>query len=336
MLVVLTGGGTGGHLSIVKALKVELKKRGATLYYIGSTKGQDRKWFESDSDFDSKLFLDTKGVVNQSFFGKIASIYKILESSIMIIRFILKHRVQKVISVGGFSAAPASIASILTKRDFYIHEQNSVIGSLNRLLRPFAKEFFSSYIKDSTLTSYPINKEFFDKSRDRVKIESIIFIGGSQGAVAINNFALTIAKTLNEKGIKIIHQTGERDYQRVKDEYEKMQIDVDVFDFSSDLVDKISQADFAISRAGAGTLWELCANRVPTLFIPYPYAAKNHQYYNAKFLVDRDLALLCKESDLSENILTNILEFDIEKVSKELKKEILPNGVEEIVDIVYK
>ena len=127
-----------------------------------------------------------------------------------------------------------------------------------------------------------VSKDFFTAARVRDKVRTVAFFGGSQGAVCINDFALKLAPRLNEMGIKIIHQTGKNDFDRVKFEYDKLNIQADVFDFSKEIPLKMAAADFAVSRAGASTLWELCANSLPTFFIPYKHAAGDHQYYNAK------------------------------------------------------
>ena len=330
--IVVTGGGTGGHLSVAKSLIYEFHKRGYKVIFIGSTKGADKDWFENESKLSKAYFLDTKGVVNQGKLGKIKSLYMILKAMVKVLKIYKEHNIAKVISVGGFSAAPASFASIFSKVDFYIHEQNSVMGKLNSITSKFAKEIFSSYDKSSTIKDYPINQEFFKHQRIRNELKTIIFLGGSQGATAINNFAIKIAPLLKEKNINIIHQTGKNDYKRIKEEYKKLNIEVKIFDFTTNILEYMNKADFAISRSGASTLWELSALGLPALYIPYPFAAANHQYFNAKFLLDDNLCLLKKQEDLKTEVLENILNTNIEDISKNLISSISKNGVVKIVD----
>lgn len=331
--IAITGGGTGGHLKIAKAIKEELNKRGVKPIFIGSTYGQDRVWFEDDDGFSKKYFFDTKGVVNQSFIGKFGSLAKIYKAMREVQKIFNDEKITKVFSVGGYSSAPASFASIVTKRELFIHEQNAIIGKSNRLLKPFAKEFLSSYF-NSKVKDYPIDEYFFKSARERREVKTIIFLGGSQGARHINSFALFIAKDLEKMGIKIIHQTGDKDFLRVKEAYEEMGIFADVFNFHKNLIEKIKEADFAISRSGASTLWELVANQVPTLFVPYPYSAKDHQYYNAKFLADKGLCFLKREDELKEDFIFELLKKDFSEISKKLKDEISQNGAKEIVDLL--
>jgi UDP-N-acetylglucosamine--N-acetylmuramyl-(pentapeptide) pyrophosphoryl-undecaprenol N-acetylglucosamine transferase len=330
--VIVTGGGTGGHLSVAKSLIDEFYDRGYKVIFIGSTKGADKKWFEDYEKLDTTHFFETQGVVNQNIFGKFKSGLLILKALLSSLRIIKKYKVKKVISVGGFSAAPASFASIIANTDFYIHEQNSVMGKLNRVTSKYATEIFSSYDKQSLIKDYPINQKFFEYSRIREDIKTIIFLGGSQGATAINNFALKIAPILKQNNINIIHQSGKNDYERVKKAYEQMQIEVELFDFSTEILNYMDKADFAISRSGASTLWELCALGMPALYVPYPYAAADHQYHNAKFLLDDDLCLLSRQNDLDEKILGQILDLDIKDVSNRLINTIKKDGVKLIVD----
>jgi len=332
--VVITGGGTGGHLSVAKSFIEEFYSRGYKVIFIGSTKGQDRQWFEDEPKLEKTFFLDTRGVVNQNLFGKFVSLWMVFKAVLKSIGTIKKYNVKKVVSVGGFSASPASFASILTKTDFYIHEQNSVMGRLNKLTAKYAKEVFSSYLEASKVKDYPINEKFFQNQRVRTDIKTVIFLGGSQGARSINNFALKVAPKLNEMGIKIIHQAGKNEFEKVKEEYAKFDFEVDVFDFTTELLSKMNNSDFAVSRAGASTLWELVALGIPTFFIPFPYAAANHQYHNAKYLVDNDLCFLQSEKELDENYFFECLETNIQEKSERLLDCIHKDAVKNIVDII--
>ncbi|MCF6201806.1 MAG: undecaprenyldiphospho-muramoylpentapeptide beta-N-acetylglucosaminyltransferase, partial [Hydrogenimonas sp.] len=323
--ILLTGGGTGGHLAIVRAVKEELLKRGIKPYYIGSTAGQDRNWFEDDEDFEEKLFLPSKGVVNKKGVAKLSSLMEVLRSAMRAGRFMKSRSVDAVLSVGGFSAAPASFAAVALRAPLFVHEQNAVSGKLNRILKPFAKSFFNSY--GNGAVSYPVSDIFFEKARIRESVESVIFLGGSQGARAINDFALSVAPKLKGRGIKIIHQTGGADLARVKMGYEKQSIEADIFPFSKEIAEKIAEADFAVSRAGASTLWELAANGIPTLFVPYPYAAGDHQYHNAKYLADKDAGWVLREEELRRESFWKIIEDeDMQRVSERLRQEAKRGG----------
>ncbi len=220
----------------------------------------------------------------------------------------------------GFSAAPASLASFSRFIPLFIHDKNAVEGRFNSLLKPYAKSFISAYDKNSSIQGYPVKEVFFKNARVREEIKNIIFLGGSHGAKAINDLALSVAAKLHEKGIKIIHQAGESDYERVKESYERLGIDVELFGFTQEIPALISKADFAVSRAGASTLWELSANGCPALYVPYPYAAADHQYHNAAFIVENNLGWCQREGDELEEKLLSLLSEPLKEKSENLLK----------------
>ncbi len=333
MNIAITGGGTGGHLTIAKALKEELNKRGIKPLFIGSTYGQDRAWFEEDAGWSAKYFFETSGVVNKKGLAKLGALFGIFKAMMKARGIFKRYKIEAVFSVGGYSAAPASFAAIMMHKKFYIHEQNAVMGRLNKLLAPKATMLFSSY-HDSVIKDYPVRDIYFNNARVRTEIKTMIFLGGSQGASAINDFALSVAKTLQEKKIHIIHQCGQRDLQKCQKFYHDNKIEVDLFDFTNALEEKIKEADFAICRAGASTVWELSASQLPALFIPYPYAAGNHQYHNAKFLVDKNLALMVKQADITPAVLEDIFDANIQKMSEGLSIMIEKEGAKKIVDAI--
>jgi len=340
MSIVMTGGGTGGHLAIVRAVKESIiqfnTKNSATpqLIYIGSTKGQDKKWFEADNDFAYKYFIESQGVVNQGVFGKMNALFKIAISAWKVRKLLKTHNARVVFSVGGFSAAPAALAAKLCGVPLVIHEQNAKIGLLNRLLKPYATKFISSYLKESPIQAYPVNQIFFKNARIRTHIKTVIFLGGSQGAKAINELALSLAESLTGRGISIIHQAGESHVDSVKNQYKQMGIEAEVFGFTDQMASLMQKADFAIARAGASTLWELAATALPTLYIPYPYAAGDHQFYNAKFLVDKGLAWIMREDTLLAEGVLVLLDEEIESKSKGLLECVKKDGSNQIAKLL--
>ncbi|MCB4749242.1 MAG: UDP-N-acetylglucosamine--N-acetylmuramyl-(pentapeptide) pyrophosphoryl-undecaprenol N-acetylglucosamine transferase [Sulfurovum sp.] len=353
MSIVMTGGGTGGHLAIVQAVKEQLAdniRKGiqyevpqgdkalfspfSPLIYIGSTKGQDKQWFEDDEDFDIKYFFETEGVVNQRGIRKLKSLWKMFHAVYQARRLLKKHDVKVVFSVGGFSAAATAIAAKTLRIPLVIHEQNAALGSLNRLLKPYANVFISSYLKESPIKAYPVKKVFFDNARIRKTIKTIIFLGGSQGARAINTLALSIAPELKKHNIKIIHQAGVNHIDSVQNAYVDLDIEAEVFGFTTKLSDYMKEADFAIARAGASTLWELVSTALPTLFIPYPYAVSDHQYHNAKFLVKKKLAWMMRENEINEEKILSLLHENISDRSKKLMKIVECNGSQKIATLL--
>ena len=318
MKLCITGGGTGGHLMIAEALLEAAISRGHEAIFIGSTHGQDRKYFEVGSAFSETYFLETTGVVNQKGLGKLKALSKVFRAFFKARKILKKNNINATYSVGGFSAAPASFATLSLSLPLFIHEQNAVFGRLNRLLKPLATNFISAYDEDSSIKGYPVKEQFYNTARVRETLEAIIFLGGSHGARAINDLALDVAEELSKRQIKIIHQAGEADYNRVQESYEELGIEVELYGFTKELPSLIARADLAISRAGASTLWELTANGCPAFYVPYPYAAGDHQYYNAKFIVDKEMGWCEREGESLESELVKILDEALRERSQKL------------------
>ena len=430
MRVVITGGGTGGHLSVAKAFLEEFNRREITCGFVGSTRGQDQLYFAKEEKFHQKWFLDSCGVVNQRGFSRVSALWqqgRALKKAFEILR---EFKPDFVLSVGGYSAAPAAFGAKLLGIPLIIHEQNARIGRLNKILKPFAMLFFSSYLENSPIKFYPVLEGVFRNARVRESVQTILFMGGSQGARAINNFALSMGTELKNRGIKVLCQSGKADFRRVvleflndglkvgilRENWELLKemeseavdskavlinglphsanapfamtevgssktafamtegkqdskagvesvkgvgsgqdaeslenrvqcveigefsgVDVVVFGFSKSMAEIYALCDFAVCRAGASSLWELCANGLPALFVPYPYAAGNHQYYNAHFIEQKGLGFLCLEQDLFCNVLWDsleLLEGNISKISANLQKECAIDATAQMCDVI--
>ncbi|MDD2567656.1 MAG: glycosyltransferase, partial [Thiovulaceae bacterium] len=232
MRLCITGGGTGGHLMIADALLQAALPRKHETIFIGSTSGQDQKYFKENSKFSHVYFLPTSGVVNKKGLGKIGALWRIFKAFFTARTLLRKHKIQALYSVGGFSAAPAALAAISLRIPLFIHEQNAVTGRLNALLKPFAKRFISAYDTNSPIRGYPVKQLFSSHSRIRKNVRTVIFLGGSQGAKAINDLALRVAPELQKKGISIIHQCGENDFERVKEVYETLGVEAELYGFT--------------------------------------------------------------------------------------------------------
>ena len=341
MSIIMTGGGTGGHLAIIKAVKEQfsvsseqVEGSSEELIYIGSTKGQDKQWFEKDDDFKEKYFFDTRGVVNQKGLGKLRSLWMMFQAMREARKLLKKHDAKVVFSVGGFSSAATAFAAKSMGIPLVIHEQNAALGSLNKLMKPYAKAFISSYLEESPIKAYPIKEIFFENARLRKEVKTVIFLGGSQGAKAINELALSLAPELKNRGIKIIHQAGVNNIDEVEKAYGDLGIEAEVFGFTTKLADYMNEADFAIARAGASTLWELSSTALPTLFIPYPYAASDHQFYNAQFLVEKELAWLMREDEIEVDKVLEMLNEDMETKSKGLIEIVEKDGSYKIAQYI--
>lgn len=332
MNIVFTGGGTGGHLVIALSLAHAAIARGHRVIFIGSTSGQDRQWFSDSILFEEAYFLETTGVVNKKGLGKVAALWKVFKAVVKSRDIIRNFKADTVVSVGGFSAAPAAIASLSLRTPLFIHEQNAVTGKLNSLLRPYATGFYSSYEEGESHCDYPVSEIYFNNARLRDSVKTIIFLGGSQGAKFINDLALEIGPWLKERGISIIHQCGALSQESVRHAYHELGIDAEVYGFTNQIAQLIERSDFAVSRSGASTLWELCASKVPAFYIPYPSAAADHQYHNARYVIDHKAGWCERQGEKIIDKLKEAIMSDIRGKSEVLGILIAPDGAKKIIE----
>lgn len=202
-----------------------------------------------------------------------------------------------VFGVGGYSSGPVCLAAKVLGIPSAVHEQNSFPGITNRLLSRVVDRVFISFEEsrpcfgggDLRLTGNPIRKEFVAaRPRDRVDSRfSLLAVGGSQGARAINDAMVEALVILKAKGERpaVVHQTGPADCERIRDAYREKGLEGEVSAFIQDMPGAYSRADLVISRAGAGAIFELAALGKPSILVPFPFAANRHQDTNAGVLV---------------------------------------------------
>jgi len=335
--IVLTGGGTGGHIFPIVAVGAELqrlaKERGVRLrlYYVGPTTGPidiDPSIFENqgievrsiaaaraaDSPISSVLrpFLFLKG-----FFQSLAHLYLIMPDIIF--------------SKGGYGAIPVIAAAIFYRIPFFIHDSDAIPGRANMMSARFAKRIavaFSEAAKffpaeKTAVTGNPIQRVFVSgRSRsDALKYfkldgsrKTLLVVGGSQGAKPLNDILLDTLPTLLED-YQVIHQCGARNFGEVKREAEfvlhgikdNKAEDYKLFGFLSpeELADAYEASDLVISRAGAGEIFEIAARAKPAILIPFKHAAQGHQRANAYAYADTGAARVVEEENLTPHIFVD-------------------------------
>lgn len=318
--IIIAGGGTGGHLFPAIAIGQELENEGIIVKYIGSKNG-----IESSGKFIEKNkieLLDIKGVARDfsisSIIKNIVLPFKVLMTYLRVKRIFKNFNPDLVIGTGGYSCAlPLYIAikkNILTA----IQEQNVLPGLVTRKFSNKVDIVFTSF--DATkkylnknnyfLTGNPIRKQIkqLDTQESRKKLgldlgkHTILIIGGSQGARSINkHFQLNYRQYL-DKNIQIIWQTGNNSADIIKKVNDS---NIKKFDFIDKMEYAYSASDLIISRAGATAISEILYLGKPSILIPYPFAANNHQELNAQVLDNIGASVMVKENEFKDNILEN-------------------------------
>ena len=356
--IIIAAGGTGGHIFPALAMADHFKENGHKVVIAGTGNELERKIF-SQSDIEVEYFEARKIKRNGLMTFLDPEIYQIISRpDAKLIKFLKGFEPDLVLGMGGYPSISTCTAVNGSDRTVVvIHEQNAKAGLANRYLAWTAAyavieglpgavggitKFFTG---DCQYLGNPVRQEIIDKRQpsrefpDKSKKPRIFILGGSQGARSIN-FAVPKAMHLLSKDtpVEITHDTGEADYEKVKEIYKDFNIKAKVSKFIDDISQVYKWADIVISRAGAMTISELSALGLPSILIPYPQATDNHQFYNAKFLVDKNAAEMILDKDLKPEKLAQItksffLETDkLKKASMAAYDETFVEATEKISD----
>jgi len=350
--LMLTGGGTGGHLFPAIATAEALCKRlpGSEVLFVGTKRKMDKTslalyGYETRS-------IHSKGLKGKNLLSLFSGLLVLPVSCLEAMYHILRFKPHLVVGVGGYVTGPVVAAAKLLGIPTLIHEQNSVPGLANKKLGrlvskiclslPGSEKWFSE--KKTVLTGNPVRTALLELAESKDVKEkgsfTLLVLGGSLGAHRVNELvsgAFALEKSVL-KTVKVIHQTGPLDSEKVKAEYKKNKIEARVVPFFTDMAEIYKEADLLVSRAGATTLAELAVLGKPAILIPYPYAADNHQEKNAQFYVKGGGAEMHIEKSLSSEILAERLALlfanpeKLEKMSAAMKKQAFPLAAERIVD----
>ncbi|MDP3313358.1 undecaprenyldiphospho-muramoylpentapeptide beta-N-acetylglucosaminyltransferase [Lutibacter sp.] len=354
--IILSGGGTGGHIYPAIAIANELKKKksSANFLFVGA---KDRMEMEKvpQAGYEIKG-LWISGIERKLSLNNLIFPFKLLSSLFNAFKIIRKFKPNVVIGTGGFaSGATLFVASLMGKRTL-IQEQNSYPGLTNKLLAnrvdkicvaydgldkffPSAKIIKSGNpVRQDLLNVASKRDEAVDFFKLNASKKTLLILGGSLGARAINKLIEEHIDWIVDSEIQVIWQTGKLYYNDYK-KYGDMP-GVQVFDFLSKMDLTYAAADFIISRAGASSISELCIVGKPVLFIPSPNVAEDHQTKNALAVVSKNAALLLKESELNrfESITKELFKNSElqETLSKNIVKLALPNATKTIVSEIEK
>jgi UDP-N-acetylglucosamine--N-acetylmuramyl-(pentapeptide) pyrophosphoryl-undecaprenol N-acetylglucosamine transferase len=212
-----------------------------------------------------------------------------------------------VIGVGGYAAGPATIAAVLMRIPVVLFEPNVVPGFANRAVARYAAnaavhfEQTGKWFRRFEVTGVPVRPSFFALPARRTQPPTLLVFGGSQGARALNRIVRDCAGELlkGNQNLKIVHQTGEREFVELRQFYENSRTGVEAHPFLDDMAQHFADADLIVCRSGASTVAEIAAAGKCALFVPFPGAADDHQLRNAELLAQAGAALLVPESELS-------------------------------------
>ncbi len=339
MNVIIAGGGTGGHLFPGIAIAEELRSRGVkNILFVGTEEGIESRVIPREGY--QIRYIHSSGIVGKSIKNKVKGLLNLFISFTESMRLIKRFKPDVIIGVGGYASVAPLIAGSLRGVSTIILEQNSVPGLANRFLSIFGDlicityhEGFHFFPKRKTiLTGNPVRKRIFDGTREGgLRLFSLdpgrftIFVfGGSRGASSINNAMVSILPDFVPlwDNVQFLHQTGEKDYEYVRESYRKYGLNGVVTPFIYQMHEAYAVADIVISRAGATTITEITSLGKPSILIPYPFAAQRHQEINARKLSEMGAALMLLDDELRGNrLFREIMKlYENEKLREELRK----------------
>jgi UDP-N-acetylglucosamine--N-acetylmuramyl-(pentapeptide) pyrophosphoryl-undecaprenol N-acetylglucosamine transferase len=320
--VVFAGGGTGGHLfpGIAMAQEFEARNPATRIIFI-STGNPMEVTVLSKANYELHR-ISAAGIKGRGIWNQIQSVLKIPTGIWQSIRILHRFSPDLAVGLGSYSAGPVIIGAWLRGIPTVLHEQNILPGITNRILSRFAKRVYVSFKntqfnRDTHKVHWmgnPVRRDLLEYSGSQIPEKTrdnrddrftVLIIGGSQGAHRIN-MAVTasLANLPRKDNWYFIHQTGEADRQQVEDVYRQHDVDCRVQAFFDNMAELYHRADLVVCRAGATTVAEITALGKAVIFIPFPFAADNHQALNAGSLCDANAAEMIVEKDLDPEILS--------------------------------
>ncbi|AKO93922.1 undecaprenyldiphospho-muramoylpentapeptide beta-N-acetylglucosaminyltransferase [Priestia filamentosa] len=355
MKVIVSGGGTGGHIYPALALIREIQKQetNTEVLYIGSEKG-----LESDIVKRAGIpfrAIEISGFKRKLSFDNVKTVARFLKGVSKSKKYIKEFKPDVVIGTGGYVCGPVVYAASKLGVPTVIHEQNSVPGLTNKFLSKYvdkvavcfeqAEAFFPS--EKVVMTGNPRASEVLNqdgvKGKNDVGLslnkKSVLIVGGSRGARPINDALLSVIKEAGQKPYEFLYVTGDVHYERVVKQLEEAgaQGNVVVKPFLHNMPEVLSGVDLIVARAGATTLSEITALGLPSILVPSPYVTNNHQEKNARALSDNDAATLCLEADLTgERLLESIDEILLnEQKLKDMRAASKKLGMPNAATVLY-
>ena len=340
-LVAIACGGTGGHLFPGLAVAEQLKQRGCDIALLISPKDIDQQAVKTAVGMAIHT-LPAVGLQNRNYLSFAGSFLKSLFAARKIFR---QRQPVAVLAMGGFTSAPPVLAGKLAGIRTFLHESNTIPGKANRFLSRHVDTAFVGFPEaaaklhtQKTLpTGTPVRPQFQpgDAAACRVALgleptrPTILVVGGSQGARSLNALILSALPLVKGKDWQWLHLTGAADFEKVQGAYTALGIDAVVKSFLTEMELALGAATTCVSRAGASSLAEIAAMRLPSVLVPLPTAADNHQYFNALAyektgaaqLLSRAMPVPGQSEDLGAKLLVGLISQLVENAGERMKMQ---------------
>ena len=361
--ILIGAGGTGGHIFPAIALAKKFKSDGHKVVIVGTGNALEKKIFaqyDIETVFFKNRFKDTSRL--KKYLAALTRPDRELR------RYVAELSPQLILGMGGYASfdlcKTASELENITMPYVVIHEQNAKAGRANRYIAAtqargiieglpggfgWKTTFFSFSAEDHVFLGNPVRDEILNIDKtvkpfpDKSKKPRIFIMGGSQGARSINMTApKAISLLMADHPVEVMHDSGEQDFETVKNQYLELGIDAKITNFNPNIDEAYAWADLLIGRAGAMTVSEVSAIGLPSILIPFPHAMDNHQWFNAQFLAEKGGAEVILDKDLKPDILAHTIkrifqeENKLSDMSKSAFDETFVDATENITQFCYK
>ena len=358
MKIILTGGGTGGHIYPALAVAGELRRRipGVDLLYIGTLKGLESK-IVPQSGINFKT-IDITGIDRSSMLKSGKTLIKFPFSFFQARDIIKEFKPDIIVGTGGYVSFPVVLAGTFMDVRTVIHEQNAIPGLANRnlarrvdsVLLTFAEAGQYLEARNIKVTGLPVRPEILKVKQRIIRLATdkdkfaLLAFGGSLGSNSINQAMLAIIERYRNEDINITWITGQAGYEDMKHALHKkvdaksLICSLNMVPYMYNIEEALAVADLAVCRAGASTVCELQLLGLPAILVPYPYAAENHQEKNARALVEKGTAEMVIDEFLDGDSLYKLIEnlrndrSKLHEMGKNMLREARPNALSDIVD----
>lgn len=343
--MLLSAGGTGGHVFPALALGESLQKYDWDLLFVGRKNSFEENMIKRYGFKFSKI--PSSGFFGKSALNKVRFMTNLSLAIGYWFKFILQKRFRAVIVTGGFSSLVPLLGALLLNKPFFLLELNRIPGRITKYFSRYAQEIYLGFPLTKPMkgnfyySGSPLRKELLRVAlAGRIKPKktnpTVLVLGGSLGARALNLAAIELANRYPE--IKFIIQTGRRDYDMMKAKI--ISENCQLIDFTLTPEDNYAKASLAISRAGGMVLSELLAFRIPSIIVPFPFATDRHQAANAQFLEKEGAAIILDQDHLPEleNIFKKLIsdKGQLEKMSDNARRIARSDAADKIAERITK
>ncbi|MBV9759693.1 MAG: undecaprenyldiphospho-muramoylpentapeptide beta-N-acetylglucosaminyltransferase [Acidobacteriaceae bacterium] len=345
---VMTGGGTGGHVFPGLAVARILRERGHKLLFVGTREGMEAR-LVPENGFDIE-FVRSGGLQRVGLRKQVQAGLRIPFGVAAASRLLRRFGTQAVFSTGGYVAGPVMIAALLRRIPLIVMEPNAIPGLANRRVGDRVYRALVGFESTqrwfragkSEVTGLPVRPEFFDVQPKRGGPFTVLITGGSRGARTLNRASRESWPLVKESGapIRIVHQTGAAEYEGLTREFETAGIQGEVAPFLRDMPGAFAQADLIVSRAGAGAVNEIAAAGMPSVLVPLPFAADDHQRRNAEAFVNAGAARMTLDAELNGARLFREIEdlrsdpAELERMRERVRRFAQPGAAERAADVL--